>query len=97
MAVLVLVTQKGFLWGKHLQTKRSFCGEQRVEAQEVRSPCSAAETEWGPWALSHARAAPAWLSEGPWLEDSGETRVGEVKCSWASRCSEARCVCNFEL
>lgn len=30
-----------------------------MEAQEVRSPGSAADTEWGPWALGHAWAAPS--------------------------------------
>lgn len=71
--------------GKTLANKEEFLWRAGVEAREVRSPCSAAETERGPWALSHAWAGPAWLSEGPWLEVTGETRILEVKCSWASR------------
>lgn len=77
---------------REMQTRKSFCGEQRGEAQEGRAPCSAAGSEWGLWALSPAWAGPVWLPETPWLEVTGESRMQRVKCSWAARCRGARCV-----
>lgn len=67
----------------------------------MRSPCSAAETERGPWALSHAWAGPAWLSEGPWLEVTGETRIQLNAAGLLDiRCSGARCefvISNYKI
>lgn len=76
MAVLVLLTQKGCLWGK-LANKE----ESRGWRPGVRSPCCAADSEWGPWALRHSWAGPAWLSERPWLEVTGETRIMKLNAA----------------